>query len=211
MADFNSITEREIRSAISPNNVQMTGQAPTKRYFAEALDGLRPLHILTLGITFRLTPNAKSRLLALRDQLVARQELLMLISESETFMEMNELTEFISDEVNIESPYFLALGCYGNKNYQITIDGLTFEALQPVIEQIRWGGIAFAGPIPGLQSVNMEVMKDSCWKCRQPMRTVTGLVFPDQQLPAWDNDRWLYYNPLVALESLPDKYALPIQ
>jgi hypothetical protein len=65
--------------------------------------------------------------------------------------------------------------------------------------------------VAGTQQVNVEVMNDSCWKCRQPTHVVTVLIFPDRQLGTWDNDQWLYYNHLVALQVLPEQYALFIQ
>lgn len=211
MSDFTTITEHEIHRAIAPNPVQLTGQAPVKRYDAEAADGLRPIHIITLAINFMWTDKAKSRLLALRDQLVTQRELLLLIAESTDARYESDLTEVISEEIAIESPYFMGLQCYRDHDYQTTIDGMSFEPLQRVIQEIRWGGIVYNGPVTGRQAVNVELIKDSCWKCQQHMRTVTGLVFPDRQLPAWDSEDWLYYSQLVALGSLPDRYALPVQ
>lgn len=41
--------------------------------------------------------------------------------------------------------------------------------------------------------------------CQTPMKTVTGIVFPNRLLPRWDHGDWKYYNELIRLSQLgPD-------
>jgi hypothetical protein len=59
--------------------------------------------------------------------------------------------------------------------------------------------------------VNLEIMRDECWKCKYSMRTVTGIVFPDRQLSRWDNPDWQYFNQLLRLAQITGAPAKTIQ
>lgn len=82
------------------------------------------------------------------------------------------------------------------------IDGNKYENLSNVIRDIWSGKLRFSGPQIGIQQINLEIMIDKCWKCKNIMKTVSGIVFPNKQLDKWDNEDWLYYNQLVTLSSL---------
>lgn len=169
------------------------------------------IRVLTINTSFVLNPELEERLIVMRNRLESHKELLLLISDHKALMASNDLSDFISESFRLDSPYFLGLNCYPGQGYQTTIDGVNFENLHRIIRDTWSGWLRYDGPVCGVQQVNIELMKDTCWKCEQPMRTVTGLVFPDQQLSSWDNDRWLYYNHMVGLQGLQDNHALVIQ
>jgi len=217
MRSFDEIVNRQIRLVIPYNHF-----AGVRSSTIPGLDGFTfrtslendrydLIHVLTLNAAFVLSPVLEERLIAMRDRLESRKELLLVLDEAEAFLAGGDLHEFISESFRIESPYFCALSCYRDRGFQTTIDGENFEDLHRLIRDIWTGRLRFDGPTRGVQQVNIELMKDACWKCQVQMRTLTGLVFPDRQLASWDNDRWLYYNHLVALQGLPDTHALIIQ
>ena len=75
-----------------------------------------------------------------------------------------------------------------------------------MIHDLWSGKLIFFGPKTGLQNVNLELMKDKCLNCNKNIKTVTGIVFPDQYLDKWDNENWLYFNQLVPLSALDSKH-----
>jgi|GEM_PF-3190478 len=217
MTSFDDIINREIRLVVPSD------------YFEEvrpsAIPGLNGftfrtsiensqydrVRVLTINNAIILTTGLKERLFTMRDRLESLKELLILITDHQALMASNDLGDFISESFRLDSPYFLDMTCYPDQDYQTTIDGMNFEDLHRVIRDIWSGWLRYDGPVCGVQQVNIELMKDTCWKCERSIRTVTGLVFPDQQLSTWNNDRWLYYNHMVGLQALSDNHALVIQ
>jgi len=219
MDGFDETVGREIRLVIPADYfVQPGGRLPVAPgincfIFRASLlnEWSERIQVIALSEAFTLTAELENHLTTLRDELGSREELLVVISVQETFMEGNDLTDFIDGSLKADSPYFLSLCLYRDQAFKTTVDGEIFEDLHRVIRDVWTGWIGFNGPTTGLQQVNIELMRDACWKCHRPMQTVTGLVFPDRQLDSWDNDSWLYFNQLIPLSALADKYALAVQ
>ncbi len=137
--------------------------------------------------------------------------MLIVISEEEHAGSLWDIGIFIEDHLFVNSPHFLWLICSRDKEYKTILDMEPFEDLHTVLRDLLEGHVYYDGPKAGLQPVNLELMQDQCPECDKPMTTVTGLVFPDQQLKRWDNEEWQYYNHLLSLDEIKGKNAISIQ
>jgi hypothetical protein len=78
------------------------------------------------------------------------------------------------------------------------------EPLSGVIRDLWSGHLSYDGPWEGVQTVGVEIMKDSCWRCHLPLDIVTGIVFPDREVADWSRCDWTYYQSLLQLARIPD-------
>jgi hypothetical protein len=78
------------------------------------------------------------------------------------------------------------------------------EPLSDVIRDLWSGDLFYRGPCEGPQTVGVEIMKDTCWRCRFALDTVTGIVFPDREVADWSRPDWAYYQALLQLARMPD-------
>lgn len=169
------------------------------------------INILVLPQSFGLIDHIEDQLIKLRDYILSKNCLLVVISEEEKTNSLGNVGDFIDQRLAIPSPNFLWLRCFQDKEYRTTIDHDLFEGLDVVIRELWEGSIDYVGPTAGEQQVNLELMEDQCWSCHRPMRTVTGIAFPNKQLSRWDNPDWMYYNQLLPLSSLEGGHARMIR
>lgn len=169
------------------------------------------INILVLPLSVTLDKEAENQLIRLRDYILSRKCLLVVISEEENSGLHADTGIFISEDLRVENEYFLWLQCAHDQGGRTTIDGTNFLDLQVMLHELWKGKIAYSGPKEGFQQVNLEIMKDSCWKCKQEMSTVTGVVFPDKQLRNWASANWKYYNCLLSLSGFSGKNTALIQ
>jgi hypothetical protein len=179
--------------------------------FAPTFGPQKPIHILTLPLSLQLDECLMDQLLELRNRILSKGCMLAVISEEERADSLGNIGIFIEENLFVNSPHFLWLICSRDKEYKTFLDREPFEDLHMVFRELLEGHVYYEGPKPGLQPVNLELMLDQCPKCNQPMTTVTGLVFPNQQLKHWDNEEWQYYNQLLSLAELKGKNAIAIQ
>jgi len=78
------------------------------------------------------------------------------------------------------------------------------EPLSDVIRDLWSGDLFYRGPWEGVQTIGVEIMKDTCWRCRFSLDTVTGIVFPDREVADWSRPDWAYYQALLPLARIPD-------
>ncbi|HEY6324334.1 MAG TPA: hypothetical protein VJA16_22550, partial [Thermoanaerobaculia bacterium] len=62
----------------------------------------------------------------------------------------------------------------------------------------------YHGPCEGVQTIGIEIMRDTCWRCHASLDTVTGIVFPDREVSDWSRPDWTYYQALLPLARIPD-------
>ncbi len=171
----------------------------------------RLINLLVLPLSFEIDEHAEIQLTRLRDYILSKGAMLVVISEEEESNSYGDTGQFISESLQINSPGFVWLVCGRDQQYQTTIEFDVLEDLNKVIHDLWKGILYYDGPPTGLQQVNLELMQDECWKCHKPMTTVTGLVFPNTQLQRWDNLDWLYYNALLPLSELEGDNAKSIE
>ena len=216
MNSFNDIINSEIRKAIPSNwrlipNEKLLGNDSIKIKFAfnsALIQGKSKLiNILTLDSTFSLNDEIEKQILNLRNYIISKNCIFVIICEQENQRYHNDISGFESETLKIDSPNYFSLSCFRDKGLKTTIDGSKYEDLNKVIHDIWSGKLKFYGIEIGIQKVNLELMNDECWKCNKPMTTVTGIVFPNKQLDTWNNRDWLYFNHLVSLSVLNSKHA----
>jgi hypothetical protein len=171
----------------------------------------KPIHILTLPLSLQLDDFFMDQLLQLRNRILSKGCMLVVIGEEEQAGILGHMGIFTEDLLFVNSPHFLWLISSRDKEYKTILDREPFEDLHMVLRDLLEGHVYYDGPKPGLQPVNLELMQDHCPKCDKPMTTVTGLVFPNQQLKRWDNEEWQYYNQLLSLDELNGKNAIAVQ
>lgn len=171
----------------------------------------RLINLLVLPLSLEIDERAEIQLIELRDYILSKGAMLIVISEEQKSNSLGNTGQFISESLRINSRCFVWLVCSRDQNYRTNIDSDVFEDLDKVIHDLWNGVLYYDGPSAGLQQVNLELMLDECWKCHKPMTTVTGLVFPNIQLERWDNPDWLYYNILLPLSELKGENAKSIE
>lgn len=220
MRNFYDVVDSEIRKAIPSNwkmisSDKLLGKEPYKIDYAfnsSIIDGKSKLiNILVLDTAFPIDGQSKKEILNLRNYIISKDCVLIVICQQEKSDFHNDISGFVTEWINIDSPNYYSISSCLNKNFRTTIDGEIFEDLNIVIHDIWSGKLKFSGPKIGTQQVNLEIMKDECWKCNRNMKTVTGIVFSNRQLDEWTNSDWLYYNQLVSLSSLNSKQAQVIK
>jgi hypothetical protein len=147
---------------------------------------------------------AARELTALRDQALARGGQLLLLYEQEGLDSLDELGGFIATRLDLPHPRWLALGCArdasGVWSAEPTPSGR--EPLAGIVRDIWRGELRFRGPQAGRQTVGVELMREACWCCEQPIATVTGLVFPDRPVADWSSRDWRYFRRLLPLAEI---------
>jgi hypothetical protein len=172
-------------------------------------DKSRLVNLLALPASFQLSGYIEDRLFKLRDHLLSKNWLLVVIFEDAKAS--NDLGIFIEEQLSVESPGFLWLRCDFDKKYKTTLDYEGYEDLHSVIHDLWKGIVGYAGPTVGEQLVNLELMEDVCSNCHQLMKTVTGIVFPNKSLRRWDNPDWAYFLQLLPLSALDGENARDIR
>jgi hypothetical protein len=171
--------------------------------FVSLIDHKKKLvNILVLPLSFELSPAIEAKLLKLRDYIVSKEALLMVINEEAAEMRQGNTGIFISEKLQVHCPEFIWITCSRDKRYQMTFDGTHFENLHSGLAKVWDATVTYAGPKLGFQPVNLEIMRYTCWKCSREIKTVTGIVFPNQQLNNWNNTSWQYYHSLVSLNQI---------
>jgi len=220
MKKFNAVVEIEIKKAIPSNwnlipNDKLLGAEPFKVSYAfnsSIIDGKSKLmNILVLEKDFPLNEQTEKQIFNLRNYIISKDCILIVIGELEEDGDYNEVSDFISESLMIENQNYYSILCSLDEGFTVTVEDKNFEDLNGIIHDIWSGNLRFAGPGLGNQKVNLEIMKDKCWKCNKIMKTVSGIVFPDVQLDHWDNIDWQYYNQLVPLSEIETKQALIIK
>ncbi|NHA03244.1 hypothetical protein G7092_05545 [Mucilaginibacter sp. HC2] len=205
--EFYLFVENELQKS-QPANWQRVsadkqlGDEPCKisHAFLTTIKGEQKLaNILILPLSLNLDVAQESALLKLRDYILSEGCLLMVISEEAAALQLGNTGVFISEKLQVHSPDFMWITCCGDKQNQTTFDGINYESLHVVFGSLWEGTLSYQGPKEGFKQVNLEIMRDHCWKCKQEMKTVTGIVFPDRQLENWDNVDWRYYNDMLSL------------
>jgi hypothetical protein len=218
--NFYSFVDNEIQKALPPSwkrvpKEELLGKSSCKIrqafHSAPIYGKSRLINILTLPLSLELNDLIEFRLLELRDCILASGCMLVVISEEEHANQLADMGIFIDDHLLINSPDFLWITCNRDHGYKTTVASEIFEDLHTIIHDLWKGVLRYNGPTAGLQQVNLELMQDGCPKCRKPITTVTGLVFPDVQLEHWDNADWLYYNQLLPLFNITGETARSIQ
>ncbi|WDF77028.1 hypothetical protein PQ469_24400 [Mucilaginibacter sp. KACC 22773] len=176
--------------------------------FVALTDGKKKLvNIVVLPLSLDLNPENKEQLLTLRDDLIFKDALLIVINEETAEMRLGNTGVFISEKLLIHCPNFIWINCSREKKSQMTFDGIHYEDLRSGFAKIWNTTVTYAGPMVGFQSVNLEIMRSTCWKCQREIKTVTGIVFPNRQLNSWNDVTWQYYHSLVSLNQIKGNTA----
>lgn len=220
VSNFYKIIDDEVKIALPPDwkripSDKLLGKEPYKirhAFHSSRVDNKSKLiNILVLPLSLRLDGNIESQLIKLRDYILSRDCLFIVINEEEEAGSLADIGQFIEENLFIDNPNFLWIICSRDKGYKTSIEWQAFEDLNMVIHDLWDGTLHYAGPKIGLQQVNLELIQDNCWKCNKIMKTVTGVVFPNKQLRYWNNVDWLYYNQLLPLSKLDSNNIQLIQ
>jgi hypothetical protein len=211
MSNFYNVIDHEVLKSIPLNwrlvpEDKLLGKSPYKIRYAfnsSMISGKSKLiNILVLGSSISLDKYTKDRIIQLRDYILSKDCILIVIYEEETEKSLNVMGQFVEEDIRMVNPNFISIACYQDQYYRTKINGTGFENLNESIHDIWNGTLRYFGPTAGLQRVNLELMRYNCWNCKKSIKKVTGVVFPDQQLKQWDNADWLYYNQLLPLAKL---------
>jgi hypothetical protein len=91
-----------------------------------------------------------------------------------------------------------------SEDYIAEPTGVGPEPLSAVIRDLWSGHLFYDGPWEGVQTVGVEIMENSCWRCGCSLDVVTGIVFPDREVADWSRCDWTYYQSLLQLARIPD-------
>ncbi|MFT3749991.1 MAG: hypothetical protein QM768_16865 [Agriterribacter sp.] len=160
------------------------------------------INILVLPPDLHLTKSIEDQLIKLRDYILSKDCILVVINVDECEKRLADISIFIDETLFVAHPNFLWARCIEENELRTSIIFDKIEELSSVIRDIWSGDLQYHGPTPGLQQVNLEIMKDECWSCGKPIKTVTGLIFPDRQMRSWNNEEWKYFNSLLQLSSI---------
>jgi hypothetical protein len=215
-----ALKQANVLSQQQPSPENLPGSEPFKIRYVFSIATLegnsRLVSVLVLPYAFPLTKEHEQQMIALRNAIVAKKGLMLVINENELVdkewaWSIGKVGTFIARRLRLDSPDFIWLACLRNRGYLTTPDGVDFDALPSWIRLLCRGAFGFVGPGVGRQRVNIELMYDECPVCRAPMRTVTGVVFPDRQLAEWNTGNWFYYNGLIRLSALGRRNASILQ
>lgn len=206
------------------------GSVQARHAFRLAHDtGPRPYLVVIAVPPFAArTAAVEGDLVALVDHVLGRGGTLLLLYEHES-----DPNGWVREHLDFPHPRFLCLPCFApdgapgeppdrcsagagsaagvvgvagvaGEDYEAepTQDGP--EPLSSVIRDLWSGHLSYDGPWEGVQTVGVEIMKDSCWRCRFSLDIVTGIVFPDREVADWSRCDWTYYQSLLQLARLPD-------
>ncbi|MFV0362737.1 MAG: hypothetical protein ACK5LL_06570 [Suipraeoptans sp.] len=144
------------------------------------------------------------------DSVAAKKDRLIIIHSDGRSKDANDIDTFLSEEVDVFHSDYLRLST-SCENLKTSINGIKYLELKNMLKKYFSGEISFVGPIAGKQSVNIEMYKDICSRCKKEISVVSGIVFPKIQMPQWDNPFWQYYNRLLPLYSLPSECSKQIK
>jgi hypothetical protein len=217
---FYDIVDQEVQLAIPATwkkvpPEKLLGSDPCKirhAFNSCKIDGeTKLINILVLPLSFKLSTNNENQLIRLRDFILSKDCMLVVINEEKRSDSLGDTGVFIDEVLLTCSPNFLWLRSAKDENYMTNATGLGLEDLSSVIHDLWKGMLRYEGPQPGLQKVNLELMRRICWKCKSPIRIVTGITFPNRQLSSWNNFDWQYYNQLIPLSEMRTENQKDIQ
>jgi hypothetical protein len=164
------------------------------------------LGILTLPRQESGRPSAREvrELSGWRDQALARGGQLLVLYEQDTLERLDELGGLVATHLDLPHPRCLALACARGEGdvWGAAPTPGGEEPLGSILRDLWDGELRFTGPRAGRQTVGVELMRDACWCCEQPISTVTGIVFPDRQVVDWSSCDWRYYRRMLPLAEI---------
>ncbi|GAA3989381.1 hypothetical protein [Mucilaginibacter dorajii] len=213
--EFYLFVENELQRSLPANWQRISadkllGDEPCKishAFLANIRGEQKLVNILILPFSLNLDSVQENALLKLRDYILSKSCLLIVINEEAAVKQLGNTGVFISENLQVHSPHFIWMTCYRDKKNQTTFDGSNYESLHLGFASFWDGTLSYMGPKEGFQQLNLEIMRDHCWKCKQEIKTVTGIVFPDRQLDNWDSTEWRYYNGLLSLNQIKGDHA----
>jgi hypothetical protein len=217
---FYDIVDQEIQLAIPATwkkvpSEKLLGNEPCKIRHAfnscKVSGETKLINIIVVPLSFKLSATTENQLVRLRDYILSKDSMLVVINEEKRSDSLGDTGVFIEEVLLTCSPNFLWLTCAEDKNYRTNATGLDFEDLSSVIHDLWKGTLRYEGPQPGLQKVNLELMHRNCWKCNCCIKIVTGIAFPNRQLSSWNNFDWQYYNQIIPLSEIGTQYQKDIQ
>lgn len=217
--NFLDLVDSEIQKALPPDckriaSDKLLGREPVKIRYAFhtlSLQGKSKLvNILVLPPTLKLDGYLEDQLIKLQDYILSKDCLLVVVHKEDEENTLGDIGGFVEDRMAVNSNNLLWIRCIANKSFKTCVVYPHFEDLHTIIHDLWNGTLQYRGPLIGYQQVNLELMKDECWKCGKPMKTVTGIVLPNKQLNRWNNTDWSYYNQLVGLSQLSGNNAQAI-
>lgn len=211
--DFEKVIEREIMRALPigygmmPDN-KLLGRFPYKiRYAFHSLkrNGCKTLiNVFVLPSNITLDENIESQIIQLRNYIISKGCMFIVICEDDGRHYMNDTAIFVLEQLDLYNSNYFSLICNEDDSFKVTLDRDNYENISSIIHDIWAGKLTYYGADIGQQIVNLEVMRDECWKCHALMKTVTGIVIPNKKLLSWDNPYWSYFNHMVPICELND-------
>jgi len=220
MKEIYQYLDNEIKKALPENwrfipNDKLLGKDDYKISYAFNSSGTKNksklINILVLNSGVELNEYTESRIIKLRDYIISKDCLFVVIVEQENSKYLNDTGIFESENLKLNHKNYISFYCYQDQKLKTTVDGIKYEDLNQVIRDLWSGKLNYDGISKGSQFVNLELMNDECWKCKRKIRTVTGIVFPNIQLETWSNKNWLYFNQLYPLSKINSKNAEKIK
>ncbi len=149
----------------------------------------------------RSAPSVRSDLEALIDHVLSRGASLLLLYDAQ-----DDPDSWLRNGISCPHPRFLCLACTHGLGDACTTEP-THAGNEPLADTIRdlWSGeLFYRGPTDGPQTVGVEILQDTCWRCHADIDTVTGIVFPDRQIDDWTSPHWTYFRQILELAAIPD-------
>lgn len=165
------------------------------------------INILVLDSEIKLDGITESQIVKLRDYIISKDCLFVVVVEQRNSKHLDDSGIFESESLKINHENYISLYCCHDQGLKTTIDGIKYEDLSLILGDLWKGRLKYFGISKGIQQVNLEIMEDECWKCKEKIRTVTGIVFPNIQLNTWNNEDWLYFNQLYPLSKINSNNA----
>ena len=147
-------------------------------------------------------------LVELVDHVLARGATLLLLYEHES-----DPNGWVREHLDFPHPRLLCLPCAPPRSNDGHHDGddytaaPTYNRQEPLSEVIRglWSGdLFYRGPCEGVQTIFVEIMRATCWRCHFSLDLVTGIVFPECEVTDGSLPHWTYYQALLPLARIPD-------
>jgi hypothetical protein len=152
-------------------------------------------------------------LAALVDHVLVRGATLLLLYEHES-----DPNGWVREHLDFPHPRLLCLPCapprggdghhagddHAGDDYTAAPSYHRQEPLSDVIHGLWSGDLFYRGPCEGVQTVFVELMKGTCWRCHFSLDLVTGIVFPDGEVADGSLPDWTYYQALLPLARIPD-------
>jgi hypothetical protein len=149
----------------------------------------------------RSAPSVRSDLEALIEHVLSRGASLLLLYDAQ-----DDPDSWLRNGISCPHPRFLCLACTHGLGDACTTEP-THAGSEPLADTIRdlWSGeLFYRGPTDGPQTVGVEILQDTCWRCHADIDTVTGIVFPDRKVDDWTSPQWTYFRQILELAAIPD-------